>query len=122
MSSKEAIEAVRERWPKLFNARQMDELGAWFYAEDAIALPSGMGPVRGRQAIVDYFRSVRDSGDVRFELQVIETHAEGDLGYLVGTYDFTRDGKTVKGTTLETYRRQPDGSWKCVVDMWHDAE
>ena len=31
-SGKEGIEAVRERWPVLFNARKLDELGDWFYA------------------------------------------------------------------------------------------
>lgn len=120
--SKEAIEAVRARWPVLFNARKMDELGEWFYAEGAVALPPEHAPVRGRKSIVEYFRGVAESGDATFELGVIDTVCEGDLGYLVGNYVFTSGGKSVNGVTLETYRRQRDGSWKCVVDMWHNAE
>jgi len=120
--SKEAIEAVRARWPVLFNARKMDELGEWFYAEDAVALPADQEPVRGRKNIVELFRGVAAVGEAKFELGVIDTVCVGDLGYLFGNYVFTCAGKSVKGVTLETYRRQPDGSWKCVVDMWHNAE
>ena len=121
MSDKAAIEAVRAKWPVLFNAGRMKELGEWFYAEDAVALPPGSEPVRGRANIAAFFKSVKESGDVHFELAVLETVAEGDLGYLVGTYVFTSNGKSVNGVTHEAYRRQRDGTWKCVVDMWHDA-
>jgi len=122
MSGKEAIEAVRAKWPVLFNGGKVDELGEWFYAEDAYALPPDRDPIRGRRAIVEYFREVRGSGDTRFELGVIETVAAGDMGYLVGTYVFTSGAKSVNGVTHEAYRRQADGSWKCVVDMWHNSE
>jgi ketosteroid isomerase-like protein len=122
MSGKEAIESVRAKWPVLFNARKFDELGEWFYADDAYALPPEHAEIRGRKQIVAYFRDVAAGGDAHFELGVIETVAEGDLGYLVGNYVFTSGGKSVKGTTHEAYRRQRDGTWKCVVDMWHAAE
>jgi ketosteroid isomerase-like protein len=121
-SGKESIEAVRAEWPVLFNAGRMDELGEHFYAEDAWALPPDTEPVRGRGKIAQFFRQVYESGEVHFELGVIETVAEGDLGYLVGTYVFTASGKSVNGVTHEAYRREADGTWKCVVDMWHNSE
>jgi ketosteroid isomerase-like protein len=121
-SGEEGIEAVRERWPVLFNAGKMDELGDWFYAEDARALPPDAAPIQGRAEVVKFFRQLYESGDVSFELGVIETVAEGSIGYLVGTYVFTSGGTSVNGVTHKAYRLQPDGSWKCVVDMWHNAE
>ena len=59
---------------------------------------------------------------MRFDLDVIETVAEGSIGYLVGTYVADMAGKSVKGVTHEAYRLMPDGTWKCVVDMWHDTD
>ena len=120
-SDTEAIEAVRARYSVLFNAGEMDELGEHFYAEDAWALPPDAEPVKGRSNIVQFFRQDHESGE-RIELGVIDTVAEGDLGYLVGTYVSTADGKSVNCVTLETYRRQADGSWKCEVDIWHNSE
>lgn len=120
--SRESIEAVRAEWPVLFNAGDIDRLGDHFYAENAVALPGAHEPVEGRAAIVSYLREVRESGDVGFELGVIETVVVGDLGYVIGTYVFTSDdGSRANGVTLETYRPQHDGTWKCVVDMWHNT-
>jgi ketosteroid isomerase-like protein len=118
----QAIEALRAQWPEHFNSGKITELGELFYAEDARALPGQHDLVVGRDNITRFLREVRDSGDVRFELGVIETKVSGDMGYLVGTYVFTDpEGVSHNGFTLETYRLQDDGVWKCAVDMWHHA-
>ena len=118
----QAIEALRAQWPEHFNSGRITELGELFYAEDARALPGQHDVITGRGDITRFLREVRDSGDVRFELGVIETQVSGDMGYLVGTYVFTdAEGVAHDGLTLETYRLQPDGGWKCAVDMWHHS-
>jgi ketosteroid isomerase-like protein len=118
-----AIQALRERWAPHFNGGKISELGELFYAPDAYALPGGSDIVQGRADITRFLQEVRDSGDVRFELDVIDTYAEGDLGYLVGNYVFTdASGVAHPGLTHESYRRKPDGRWECVVDMWHNIE
>jgi ketosteroid isomerase-like protein len=121
MSAKEDIEAVRDRFARLFNAGKIDELGESFYAEDAYALPPDHEPIRGRRQIARYIRELRESGDVNLALGILETVAEGESGYVVGTYVMTSGGQRVKGVTHESFRRQADGTWKCVVDMWHNS-
>lgn len=118
----QAIEALRAQWPEHFNSNRITELGELFYAADAKALPGQHTLIEGRAAITQFLQAARDT-DARFELGVIETKVEGDMGYLVGTYVFT-DGNGVAhdGLTLETYRLQDDGSWKCAVDMWHHSQ
>ncbi len=117
------IQALREQWAPHFNAGKISELGELFYADGACALPGGSDIVRGRAEITRFLKDVRNSGDVRFELGVIDTYAEGDLGYLVGNYVFTdASGVAHPGLTHESYRRKPDGSWECVVDMWHNID
>lgn len=120
-SGKDAIEAVRAQFPVLFNEGKFDELGEWFYAEDAMALPAGQEPIRGRAAICAFFADLWANAGLRFDLGVIQTVADDDIGYLVGTYVARTPGGSVPGVTHEAYRRQPDGSWKCHVDMWHDS-
>jgi ketosteroid isomerase-like protein len=120
-SGKEAIEAVRSQFPVLFNAGKFDELGEWFYAPDATALPPGQGPIEGRVNICSFFHDLWKNEGLRFDLDVIETVAAGEIGYLVGTYVAHMGGNSVNGVTHEAYRLMPDGTWKCVVDMWHHA-
>ena len=120
-AGKQAIEAVRARFPVLFNAGEFDELGRWFYSSDAVALPPGQDLIRGREEICAYFRNLWKHEGLRFDLDVIETVADGDIGYLVGTYVAEMGGERVNGVTHEAYRLMSDGTWKCVVDMWHNS-
>jgi ketosteroid isomerase-like protein len=120
-AGKGQIEAVRAQFPVLFNAGNFDELGRWFYAEDAVALPFGQGPIEGRDAICTYFDDLWKNAGLRFDLGVIQTVAADEIGYLVGTYVAHMGDQDVPGVTHEAYRLQPDGSWKCTVDMWHDS-
>jgi len=123
-NGKDAIEALRAQWAPHFNAKRLKELCELFYAEDARALPPNHPIVEGRARIRELFEEVHRAGDARFDLGVVHTEASGDIGYLVGTYTFTmRVGAAAptvtRGVTLEAYRRQPDGRWRCVADMWH---
>jgi len=42
--------------------------------------------------------------------------AGGDLGYTLGHATITRDGKVDKSRYLTIWRKQPDGSWKFILD------
>ncbi len=120
-STKAAIEAVRAEFPVLFNAGKFDELGKWFYAEDAVALPAGRDPIEGRAAICEFFDELWRNAGLRFDLGVIQTVAGDEMGYLVGTYVAHMGDQSVPGVTHEAYRLQSDGTWKCTVDMWHNS-
>jgi ketosteroid isomerase-like protein len=121
-----AIEAVRARWPILFNSKRIVELCDHFYATDGVCIPPDHEIAMGRPACVRLLQGYADLGDVTFRLDVIETHADDTTGYLIGNYVFyDRRGSTevtYEGRTLEAYRKEADGSWKCSVDMWHHLD
>lgn len=53
----------------------------------------------------------------------VEVSRSGDLGYTIGTYEGTwtpPKGEAVKdrGKYLEVWKKQADGKWKCVADMY----
>ena len=102
-----AIEAVRERWPVLFNSKRIVELGNHFYAADGVCIPPDHEIAMGRPAW-------------------ILLPFAADYRYLIGNYVFyDRRGPkemTYEGRTLEAYRKEADGSWKCSVDMWHHLD
>jgi ketosteroid isomerase-like protein len=43
--------------------------------------------------------------------------ASGDLGYTIGRWEFTGAEGSARGSYVTIWRRQPDGSWKVVVDI-----
>lgn len=107
---------LRERFATLFAEGNIDQIGETFYAPDAMLLPPDAAPVRGRPAIVAFLKGLREqSGKGVFG--VLRETSEGGLAYIAGTAAFPDVG--LDCVTLETYQRQADGSWKCVVDMFH---
>ena len=112
-------EAMRldQKWVELFNAKRWDELGAAYYAEDALAVPPNHEPIRGRDAVVDYFRSSRDAfGEVQGGTETWRASASEKLVSLVGKY--SAYSSRLRVTSHELFERQPDGSLKCTVDMF----
>jgi ketosteroid isomerase-like protein len=54
----------------------------------------------------------------------VDVARSGDLGYVSGPYEFVMngpDGKPVteRGKFVEVWRKQADGAWKCVADIWN---
>jgi ketosteroid isomerase-like protein len=93
------------------------------YARDAVILPSGATPVKGRAKI----RAFLGAGPKpsRFQLLIDEIDGRGDLAFMRGTYSITtrapgaRKSTTDRGKWLEIHRRSRDGSWPIAVDIFN---
>lgn len=115
-----AIDAMTEAW--LLAARSSDwEAAAATYADDAVLLPPNEPAVQGRAAIKAWFEAFPPIGHL--DIQVVEVEGIGDLAYVRGTYQMTiavpdMEPLTDTGKFLDIRRRQPDGRWLYVQDMF----
>jgi uncharacterized protein (TIGR02246 family) len=110
-------------WSKAAASRDAERVAA-FYAEDAIAYPPNEPAAAGRGAAKKVWAAY--FADPTFTISWKTTHAEvnGDLGYTTGTYEDSfkgPDGKMVneKGKYVCVWKRQKDGTWKAIHDMWN---
>lgn len=124
--SVKGIVDLRAQFHDLFNAKKIDELVNLFYAEDPALVPPDHDVIHGRAGAKEYFQNAANLGDVAFIIDVIECHADDTTGYVIGNYiwyDRTGDQEvTTEGRTFEGYRKDPDGTWRCTVDMWHPLD
>lgn len=123
--TKAAEEAVRKAdadWAKASKSGKVDDWVA-FYSEDVVLLPPNDKTVTGkasvRKPIADLLALPELS--LTWEPTKVEVAPSADLAYMVGTYQMSwkgSDGKPVSdsGKTIEIWKKQADGSWKCVVD------
>lgn len=100
-----------------------------FWADDALVFPPHSPVLRGKQAIRAYLAQALSIPEfsIRWETTQVEVAASGDLAYGVGTNEFTLpgpDGRPIveRGKGITIWKKQPDGAWKCVVDIWNAAE
>ncbi len=94
---------------------------ATWFAEDGVSLGNGQPPVHGREAIAKQATwSPKD-----YQLLWTPTDAMmspgGDMGYTWGHYegrshDTDGNAKVTTGRYLTVWRKEPDGSWKVVLD------
>jgi uncharacterized protein (TIGR02246 family) len=97
-----------------------------YWTDDAVVLPPGMPPVEGKAALRQYvrnslqipgFRITWTSTDVRFS-------PDGHLAYMFSRNAVTVNGAdgtptTSAGRAVTIWRRDPDGVWRCAVDIWN---
>jgi ketosteroid isomerase-like protein len=108
--------AVQHKLIEFYNARKWDELGA-LYLEDAIAVPPNHEPIRGRAAIVEYWRSVRDALGEGECGEPLEGTVSGNLVALVSRSCSGYSGR-LGVTAHELYERRADGSLRLKFDMF----
>lgn len=118
-----ALAKLDDEWSAAAATRDAKRVAA-FYAEDAIAYPPNEPMAVGKAAAEGVWAAY--FADPTYNLSWKTTHAEvtGALGYTAGTYEDSyqgADGKTVagKGKYLCVWRKQGDGTWKAVHDMWN---
>ena len=95
-----------------------------YYTEDAVLLPPNHPVVEGRDNIATFLKGLMDQGGSAVKLEAIRIDSEGALAYVQGKYTLTidlPDGNTTTdiGKYVVTYRRQDNGSWKVVTDIFN---
>lgn len=97
-----------------------------YWTDDAIVLSPGLPAVIGKTALRGYVQASIDipgfniswaSTDVKFS-------PDGNLAYMFSNNAVTMNGSdgmpvTTEGRAITIWRREPDGEWRCVVDIWN---
>jgi uncharacterized protein (TIGR02246 family) len=100
---------------------------ASYWSDDAVVIAPGQPIVKGRDALR---KMVEDSKNIPgFSITWRSSHVhfspDGKLAYMSGENLMTMNDSTGKkistpGRAYTIWRKEPDGSWKCVVDMWNN--
>ena len=97
-----------------------------YWASDAVVLPPGQPEVRGHDAIREMLRANEQipGFEVSWEPKEACVSASGDLAYSIGHNYFSMLDSTGKKITVfnrgvEIWKKQEDGTWKNVVDIFN---
>jgi ketosteroid isomerase-like protein len=120
-----AVRQTDENWSKAAQSKKVDDWVA-FYSDDAVILPPNDKKAGSKEEVR------KDIGELmtlpglalNWEPSKVEVARSGDLAYTQGSYRMAfmdPHGKpaTDQGKTLEIWKKQADGTWKCVADMWN---
>ena len=119
-----AIRALRQAFLESQQAGDA-ERNAAFYAEDAIIMQPGESSEKGANAIRTGLAGFFDAYEWNSQEPIEQLQVLGDWAFTRTAWSATRtDKKTgvaakVLGKAVHIYRRQPDGTWKIVIDIFN---
>ena len=123
--ARQAIEAANARFVEAVKRADTTDALAANYADDGIVMAPGAERWRGKDAIRKGFAGMSTATPVReFNLKTDDVVVGGDLAVETGTYEMTmqpRTGSEIKdkGKYLVVWKRQSDGSWKIIRDVFN---
>ena len=120
-----AIRKADTAWVEAAKTRKAE---AWvaFYTDDAIVLPPNEKVATTKEAMLKSIGGMMALPEltIAWEPAKVVIAQSGEIGYLYGNYTMSyKDdkGKLVKdeGKMVEIWKKQADGGWKCVTDIWN---
>jgi uncharacterized protein (TIGR02246 family) len=112
-------------WSRAAGAKDIDKTVS-YYSDDALVMPSNSPVLQGKAAARAMWQSMFNMPGFGggWKATKVDVARSGDLAYITGTYEINETDasgkpKTDKGKYLEVWKKQADGSWKCVADMFN---
>jgi ketosteroid isomerase-like protein len=117
------LRRLDDEWSKTVGAKDVEKTMS-YYADDALMMPPNIPTLTGKQPIRTLWKSLLEAPGFAGGWKATKVEVSGNLSYVTGSYEITEtddNGKpmTDKGTYLKVWKKQPDGSWKCVADMFN---
>lgn len=119
------IRAMDDEWSRSVATRDVEKV-IFYYADDAVVMPPNIPTLSGKEAIRTLWKSMLESPlfSGGWKATKVEVAQSGDLAYLSGNYEFKEQDSagnpiTDKGKYLVVWKKQADGNWKCVANMFN---
>jgi uncharacterized protein (TIGR02246 family) len=122
-----AIRKADSTWAALAKNGGDPEKILSYWSDDAVVLPPGQPMVKGKDALRKMLQDSKNipGFSISWKSSDIQFSPDGKMAYMSGenimTMNDTAGNKiTIPGRAYTIWRKQTDGSWKCVVDTWNN--
>ena len=119
----QAIKANNDNWSKAGVAKDAAKFAS-FYADDATVMLPGEPVFRGMNSIKAVLVPMMQDPNFSLSFTTDKVEVSGILGYSQGTVKLTTTARTGKpfedaGKYLRVWKKQADGSWKAIEDIFN---
>jgi ketosteroid isomerase-like protein len=119
-----ALRDLDAQWSKTAAARDVDATVS-YYSDDASLLAPNAPAVSGKQGIhASWAALLGPDTSLSWQASKVDVARSGDLAYVMGVYQLTtKDAHanftTDRGKYVEVWKKQADGTWKTVADIFN---
>ncbi len=119
-----AMEADNTKWLQAFNTHNAKVMPS-MYTRDAIILAPNSAPVKGREAIGQFWEKMLKDGKLKdHTFEIVDVKQDGNQAYQAARYTLVtvkEGGESAKaaGNAVRIFERQPDGTWLTKVQIFN---
>jgi len=114
-------------WANLASANQDVEKIISYWSDDAVLFPPGQPVIEGKAALRGFVTASQKipGFKIHWVSEKVSFSPDGQMAYMRGTNETTLNGPdgrpmTIRGRGVTVWRRESDGQWRCVVDIWNE--
>jgi len=107
------------------NGKEASKAASLYSMHASLMVPNGE-PINGREGIEVFWKQLVEQG-LTVSTTTVDADASGSIGYETGTYELsfrTSEGQLIrdKGKYVNLMKREADGHWRMIVDIWNSNE
>jgi len=119
-----ALEKVVTAWDDAINSADVDATLALYVDDEPKAMPPNAPLATGKAAIRKVIEGLHAQGKLTVHDQFVGAEVSGDTATIHGTFKLnsvTTAGEAIEdvGKWICLCRREADGSWKVIYNMWN---
>jgi len=121
----EKLMQISREWSKTAATDSVEKILS-YWADDAIVMSPGQAPVKGKNAIREMIEGTSKIPGFKISWEPLSVFVSksGDMAYMIEQNQITVNDSLGKPVTefnksVTIWRKEADGSWKNIVDMWN---
>ena len=126
-AEEEALMQISRDWSDLVVTGSLDTVVS-YWADSAVMLPPDMPALEGKAAIRGFVEAARRLPGFGISWEPVSVHvaSSGDMAYMIERNVMTVNDSlgnpiTTHGKVVTVWRKDADGTWRNVVDMWNST-
>jgi len=124
-SEGEKLMQLSREWSKSAGTDSLEKTLS-YWADDAVVMSPGEAPIKGKAAIREMVLGTKKipGFKISWEPLSVTLSKDADMAYLIEQNQITVNDSIGRPMTefnksVTIWRKEPDGSWKNIVDMWN---
>jgi ketosteroid isomerase-like protein len=126
-AEKAAILRTDSTWAALATQSKDAEKIVAYWSDDAVVIAPSEEPVKGKDALRKMVNDMNNIPGFSISWRSSDVHFSPDakMAYMYGENLFSMNDSTgnkiaIPGRGYTIWRKEADGNWKCVVDIWNN--
>lgn len=122
----ERLMQISREWSKLAATDSMEKTLS-YWADDAVIMSPGQPTIKGKKAIREMMEGTSKIPGFKISWEPVSAFVSksGDMAYLIEQNKITMNDSlgnpvTEFNKSVTIWRKDADGSWKNIVDMWNE--